>query len=68
MPLYDFDCHGCGEMHTELIGIKAYDDVDEVECEHCGTRLTKKDRIISGDIKARIIGVSKGNFNSGDYT
>ena len=68
MPLYDFDCHSCGEMHTELLNYRDYDALDEAECSHCGTRLTKADRIIGSNIKKIVKGVSKGNFNSGDWS
>ena len=67
-PMYDWDCTSCGEMHTEIMSYDEYDAADEVECQHCGTRLTKDSRIISGNIKAIVKGVRKGHYNSGDFS
>ena len=68
MPMYDWDCHSCGETHTEILSYDEYAVADEVECQHCGTSLTKDCRIISGNIKSIIKGVRKGFYNSGDYS
>ena len=67
-PMYYYDCHSCGELHTDIMSYDEYEAVDEVECQHCGTRLTKKDRIIGGNIKSIVRGVRKGYYNSGDFS
>lgn len=68
MPQYDYSCHSCGEMHSQIMSYDEYAAADEVECKHCGTRLTKKDRIIGIGIKTQVIGVRKGNYGSGDWS
>lgn len=67
-PMYDFECKSCGETHTEKLEFAEYDELDTAECEHCGSPLTKADRIIGKGLKTIVHGVSKGNYNSRDYT
>jgi putative FmdB family regulatory protein len=68
MPLYDYDCQGCGKIHTALMNYEEYDASNELECEHCGGTVTKDNRIISGNIQKSVRGVGNGNFNSMDWS
>ncbi len=38
MPLYDFECHTCGEVFEELI----FDDDEQVPCQSCGGNETSR--------------------------
>jgi len=68
MPLYDFKCPHCHDSVTMLMDFRSYDEFVEGPCEKCGGPLTKVDRDIGRGVVKRVIGVSKGNYNSGDFT
>ncbi len=67
MPLYDFRCK-CGALETLLLDYTDYDKLETLKCSKCGETLTKGNREIDANIKARVRGVSKGGYGSGDYT
>lgn len=68
MPIYDFKCPKCEHYAGILMSFKDYDEFTKTECEKCGESITKDDREICTNIKANIVGVSKGNYNSGDWS
>lgn len=68
MPIYDFGCPKCESVTSPILSYDEYDATEAIECTNCGTPLTKKDRIISGNIKAIVKGVRKGYYNSGDMS
>lgn len=68
MPIFDFKCPHCKQDATLLMTIPAYEEWTEGECEKCQGKLTKKDRDIGRGITKKVIGVSKGNHNSRDWS
>ncbi|MEZ4669229.1 MAG: zinc ribbon domain-containing protein [Anaerolineae bacterium] len=39
MPLYEYDCPGCGRMFDKLVSIAK---ADSAECPHCGNTHPKR--------------------------
>jgi putative FmdB family regulatory protein len=68
MPLYDYDCKKCGEVHSAIMSYSEYDESDVLECQHCKGSVSRDDRIIGSNIKKIVKGVSKGNHNSNDWS
>ena len=77
MPIYDVVCRQCREPFSFIANYEQYDaacasaergeDTPEFTCK-CGQLNTREDREICRNIKKRVIGVRKGNFNSNDYS
>lgn len=40
MPLFTFDCEGCGEAFEELVSFGR--DLDDIRCPKCGGEETRK--------------------------
>jgi putative FmdB family regulatory protein len=68
MPMYDYECPKCEGIHTKIMSYEEYDESDELECKHCGGTVDKSNRIIGSNIQKIVKGVSKGNFNSRDFS
>ena len=66
MPMYDWVCPKCGTPREELLSLSAYEELKEISCKECDHPLTTDDRVIKG-VTTTVIGVSKGNYNSGGY-
>lgn len=49
MPIYEFECYGCGHRFSDLYSIEA--DLSAVACPTCGSRDTGK--LVSRPAKAR---------------
>jgi putative FmdB family regulatory protein len=51
MPLYEYQCRGCGTVNEYLVGVGS--DAPALECESCGS--TKLEKMMS------IVSVSRGS-------
>jgi len=67
-PIYEYQCPKCGKTHEEIMSFADYDASEGTTCSHCNAPLLKDDRIIGGGLKTTVIGVSKGNYGSGDWS
>lgn len=67
-PIYDFKCPKCEDCAGELMNFEQYEAFESKDCDKCGSSITKDNRVMSNNIQARVIGVSKGNFNGRDYS
>ena len=65
MPMYDYKCKDekCGTATTAIRTYDTYKDCPE--CPKCGGETEK---YITATFKTTVKGVSKGNYNSGDYS
>ena len=72
MPIYDFTCPHCGALNELPVSKEVADKLQEQEtpqkCKSCGGIYTWKNRKISDTVKKRVLGVSKGNYGSGDWS
>lgn len=63
MPMYDY-ISKCGHLNSIIMSYNEFDKFKFGKCKTCGEIFTKEDREISPNIQARVLGVSKGNYNS----
>jgi len=63
MPMYDY-LPKCKHLNTLIMSYKEFDAFESGTCSTCGKTFTSKDREISANIEARVLGVRKGNYNS----
>ena len=68
MPIYDFYCVKCDAETSKLLSFDEYDEFESHPCDGCEAPLTKDNRTIGRGLKTRVIGVSKGNYNSRDWS
>lgn len=69
MPKYDFRCSHCSELWSSIFSITEYITKELFSCPHCKSENDKQSRDKIGvGLVTNVVGVSKGNYNSGDRT
>lgn len=68
MPIYDWMCKKCGKETAKVISYAEYENLTTTPCVGCGEDLTRDDRVMGKGLKTKIVGVSKGNYNSNDWS
>lgn len=63
MPIYDYKCPKCGQKEALSLSVEDYETMARIMCKDCDTRLA---RYFSKEtnVFARVVGTSKGNYNS----
>ncbi len=67
-PIYEFKCVKCEQDWDIKRTIPEYEEVAAFECKHCGHENDRDSRVFGKGLSTQVIGVSKGNFGSRDYT